>query len=187
MRVMEIMWDIPSIPEPLAKPTPWHTSCPTVLQTFWAKTSNHQKPWSKMRISILALNRNKNGISPRNRTHSLLSCQRTSKNRRRKIPSQTSEEKEKESSRSKDRKKTKEKRKFPVKNRKKTKEKKGKFPIKRSEENKRERKDSWSMIGRKEKKYTERSSDQTVCEQTYRIVTSKQEKKGSHDLKWSLP
>ena len=107
MRVMEIMWDIPSIPEPLAKPTPWHTSCPTVLQTFWAKTSNHQKPWSKMRISILALNRNKNGISPRNRTHSLLSCQRTSKNRRRKIPSQTSEEKEKESSRSKDRKKTK--------------------------------------------------------------------------------
>jgi len=50
MCVMEIMWDIPFIPESLAKPTPWHISCSAVLQAFWAKTSNHHKPWPKKKI-----------------------------------------------------------------------------------------------------------------------------------------
>jgi len=55
------------------------------------------------------------------------------------------------------RRKQKEKRKFPTKDRKKTK-----------------------------RKYTERSSDQATSEQNI-TVTSKQEKKGNHNLKWSSP
>ena len=39
---MEIMRDISFIPEPLAKPTPWHISCPAVLQAL-AKIPTYQK------------------------------------------------------------------------------------------------------------------------------------------------
>jgi len=64
---MEIMWDISFIPKPLAKPTPWHTSCPVVQQAFWAKTSNHHKPWPRMRISIPVLGRRNSGVSQEKR------------------------------------------------------------------------------------------------------------------------
>ena len=40
-----------------------------------------------------------------------------------------------------------------------------------------------SKVGRKGKNYMKGSSDRTISEQ-YKIVTSKQEKKGNHDLKW---
>ena len=70
-----------------------------------------------MRMSILSLGRNNNGISPRNRTHSLLSRQRASKRK-------------KESSRSKDRNKTKEKKKkVPNQKIERRKKKKERFPI----------------------------------------------------------
>ena len=74
MCVIEINVGHPFVPEPLAKPTPWHTSCPTVPQAFWPKTSNHHKPWPRMRISILVLRRRNNGVSQEKKSHSLLSC-----------------------------------------------------------------------------------------------------------------
>ena len=102
------MWDIPFIPEPLAKPTPWHTSCPAVLQAFWAKTSNHHKPWPRMRISIHVLGRRNSGVSQEKKVIHYWAANMLPKQKKFSI---------------KDRKKTKEKDKFPVKDRKKTKEK----------------------------------------------------------------
>ena len=81
-----------------------------------------------MRISILALDRSNNGISPRNKTHSLLSCQRASENRIRKILGQTSEEKEKRKFSVKRSKENKRKKEFSIKRRNKAKEKE-RFPI----------------------------------------------------------
>ena len=49
MCVMEIMWDIPFIPEPLAKPTLWHISCPAVLQAL------SQNPFLSLPISISSM------------------------------------------------------------------------------------------------------------------------------------
>ena len=48
-------------------------------------------------------------------------------------------------------------------------------------ESKKGKENSRSKIGRKQKKYTERSADQTISEH-YRIVTKKK-KEGNHNLK----
>jgi len=128
------MWDIPFIPEPLAKPTPWHTSCSTVLKAFWPKTSNHHKPWPRMRISIVVLGRRNNGVSQEEKksfTIELLTRFQKNKSSRSKIGRK---QKKKRNSRSK---------------------------IGRKQKKKR---NSWSKIGRKQKKYTERSSNQTIFE-----------------------
>ena len=63
---------------------------------------------------------------------------------------------------------------------------KKKIPNQRVGEIKKKEKNSRSKIRRKQKKYVERSLDRTISEQ-YIIVTSKQEKKENHDLKWSPP
>jgi len=128
------MWDIPFIPEPLAKPTPWHTSCPAVLQAFWPKTSNHHKPWPWMRISIPILERRNNGVSQEKKKSFTIELLTRFHN--------------KESSRSKIGRKQKKKRNSLLKIGRKQKKKKS----------------SRSKIGRKKEKYTERSSDQTIFE-----------------------
>jgi len=77
------------------------------------------------------------------------------------------------------RKKTK-KRKFPIKDRKKAKEENSQSRLEESKK----KKEKFPIKDRKKTKYTKRSLDQTISEQ-YKIVTSKQEKKENHDLKWS--
>ena len=69
----------------------------------------------------------------------------------------------------------------------KAKRKEKKILDQRLEESKKKKKEnSRSKIRRKQKKYAERSLDQTISEQ-YRVVTTKQEKRGNHDFKWSSP
>ena len=69
-----------------------------------------------------------------------------------------------------------------IPNQRKGESKKEEFPIKRGRESKKGRKEkSQSRIERKQKKYAERSLDQTISEQ-YRIVTKKK-KEANHDLK----
>ena len=75
------------------------------------------------------------------------------------------------------------KRKFPIKDRKKAKEENSQSKIGTKQKRK---KIPYQSSEEKKKKYTEWSLDQTTSEQ-YRIVTSKQEKKGNHGLKWSSP
>jgi len=124
MCVMEIIWDIPFILEPLAKPTPWHTSCLAVLKAIWVKTSNHHKPWPRMRILIPVLGRRNNGVSQENRVIHHWAANTLPKEKE--VPDQRSEE---------------------------NKRKKNKILDQRSEENKRKKKqNSRSKIGRKQKK-----------------------------------
>jgi len=117
-----------------------------------------------MRISILALGRKQKGkrssrSKVRRKQKGKISSQSKVERRqkKKKIPNQRSEESKR--------------RKFPIKGWKKAKNER-RIPDQRSEENKR--------------KYTRRSLDQTISKQ-YRIVTTKQEKKGNHDWKWSSP
>ena len=93
--------------------------------------------------------------------------------------------KEKKSSQSKIGRKQKKRKKFPIKDRKKAKEENSQSKIGRKQKEKK-KENSRSKVGRKQNKYTERSLDQTLSKQ-YRIVISKQEKKGNHNLKWSSP
>ena len=88
MCIMEIMWDVPFIPEPLAKP--WHILWPAVLQAL-SQIPTYHKPWPRVRMSILALGG------------------KQKKEERKKIPNQRRGEKKKERKFSiKDRKKTEE-------------------------------------------------------------------------------
>ena len=97
---------------------------------------------------------------PRKKSHSLLSGQRVSK--------------------------TKRKRNFPIKDRKKNKGKKKKVPNQRLEENKGKKKIPDQRSEENERIIRKGLRTIQISKQ-YEIVTSKQEKKENHDLKWSLP
>ena len=62
-----------------------------------------------------------------------------------------------------------------------------KFPIKRIERKQKRKENSQSRIETKQKKYTEKSLDQTTSKQIQSYHQSKYGKKGNHDLKWSSP
>jgi len=95
---MEIMWDIPFIPEPLARPTPWHISCPSVLQAL------SQSP--NFPYTLPSKGNQKKGEKEKRRKFAIKRVERKQKE---KIPNQRLRESKKE-------------RKFPIKDRKKTEE-----------------------------------------------------------------
>jgi len=144
---MEIMWDIPFIPEPLVQ----------TLTYIMSSRSTSLEPKSQLTINL----------DPGWECQSF-----PSEENKKKIPIKEWEKAKKErKSPIKEWEKAKKERKIPIKKWEKAKKKEN-SRSKRSEENKR---NIWKGL------WTRKISKQ------YRIVTTKQEKKGNHDLKWSSP
>ena len=95
---MEIMWDIPFIPEPMAKP--WHIPCPAVLQALiqnpnlpctLPSTKSKKKKISDQRVRESKKER-KFPIKPRKKTKRKFPIKDWEKAKGKKIPDQRSEE-----------------------------------------------------------------------------------------------